>query len=96
MIIGVCQITLHLPECHSLKEKRQAIKPLMERVRNQFEVSIAEVADNDRWQVAQFGVACVGNDSRHIDEVLAHVQRSIEEARPDLPVTNVETELIHW
>lgn len=96
MIIGVCQITLHLPDCHSLKEKRQAIKPLMARVRNQFEVSIAEVADNDRWQVAQFGVACVGNDSRHIDEVLARVQRAIEETRPDLPVTNVETELIHW
>ena len=96
MIIGVCQITLHLPDCHSLKEKRQAIKPLMARVRNQFEVSIAEVADNDRWQVAQFGVACVGNDSRHIDEVLARVRRAIEETRPDLPVTNIETELIHW
>jgi uncharacterized protein YlxP (DUF503 family) len=42
MIIGVCQITLQLPDCHSLKEKRQAIKPLMARVRNQFEVSIAD------------------------------------------------------
>ena len=96
MIIGVCQITLHLPDCHSLKEKRQAIKPLMARVRNQFEVSIAEVGENDRWQLAQFGVACVGNDSRHVDEVLSRVQRAIEEIRPDLPVTNIETELIHW
>jgi uncharacterized protein YlxP (DUF503 family) len=96
MIIGVCQITLQLSDCHSLKEKRQAIKPLMARVRNQFEVSIAEVAENDHWQIAQFGVACVGNDSRHIDEVLARVRRAIEEIRPDLPVINVETELIHW
>jgi uncharacterized protein YlxP (DUF503 family) len=96
MIIGVCQITLQLPDCHSLKEKRQAIKPLMARVRNQFEVSIAEVADNDRWQIAQFGIACVGNDSRHIDEVLAHVRCAIEEMRPDLPVINVETELMRW
>lgn len=96
MVIGVAQITLHLPDCHSLKEKRQIIKSVMARVRNQFEVAIAEVADNDRWQIAQLGISCVSNDSQHASELLAHVERYIEESRPDLLITTIETDVIHW
>jgi uncharacterized protein YlxP (DUF503 family) len=96
MVVGVCQITLHLPECHSLKEKRQVIKSLMARIRNQFEVAIAEVADNDRWQVAQLGVSCVSNDGQRAQEQLAQVQHFIETTRPDLLIMNVEAEIIHW
>ena len=96
MILGVSQITLHLPACHSLKEKRQVIKSLMARVRNQFEVAIAEVDEQDRWQTAVLGVTCVSNSSQHANEILARVQRFIEEIRPDLLVTNNETEIMHW
>ena len=96
MMIGVCELTLHLPECHSLKEKRQVIKSVMARVRNQFEVSIAEVEDQDVWQSARLGVSCVSNSTRHASEILDHVKRYIEESRPDLFITNTETEIIHW
>jgi uncharacterized protein YlxP (DUF503 family) len=96
MIVGVCEITLHLPESHSLKDKRQVIKSIMARLRNQFEVAIAEVEANDRWQLAILGVSCVSNDSAHASEILNHVQRYIEETRPDISITNVETELINW
>jgi uncharacterized protein YlxP (DUF503 family) len=96
MVIGVCEITLHLPECHSLKEKRQVIKSLMARVRNSFEVAIAEVEEQDLWQIAKLGVSCVSNSSQHANEVLGRVQRYIEETRPDLIISNVETELINW
>ena len=96
MVIAVCEITLHLPECHSLKEKRQVIKSLMARIRNQFEVAIAEVDEHDRWQIAILGVSCVSNSSQHANEVLGHVQRYIEETRPDLVVSHVESELINW
>ena len=96
MIIAVCEITLHLPECHSLKEKRQVIKSLMTRIRNQFEVAIAEVDEHDRWQIAKLGVSCVSNNGQHANGVLDHVQRYIEETRPDLVVSNVESELINW
>jgi uncharacterized protein YlxP (DUF503 family) len=96
MVIGVCEITLHLPECHSLKEKRQIVKSLMARVRNQFEVAIAEVGENDRWQIARIGLSYVSNSSQHANEVLQHVRRYIEETRPDLLITNAETELINW
>lgn len=96
MILGVSQITLHLPDSHSLKDKRQIIKSIMARVRNQFAVAIAEVEEQDIWQVAVLGICCVSNSSQHADEILGHVQRYIEETRPDILITNVETEIMTW
>jgi uncharacterized protein YlxP (DUF503 family) len=96
MVIGASEITLHLPECHSLKDKRQVIKSIMARVRNQFEVAIAEVDENDRWQIAILGVSCVSNSGQHAGEILGHIQRYIEETRPDVIISNIETELMHW
>jgi uncharacterized protein YlxP (DUF503 family) len=96
MVIGVCEITLHLPECHSLKEKRQIITSIMARVRNQFEVAIAEVEEHDLWQIAKLGVSCVSNNGQHADQVLARIQRYIAETRPDVNISGFETELIHW
>ncbi len=96
MKVGVSQITLHLPGCHSLKEKRQVIKSIMARVRQQFEVAIAEVDEQDRWQIARLGVSCVSNSSQHIDEILGRVRRYIEETRPDILVTDAEMEIINW
>ena len=96
MIIGACELSLHLPESHSLKDKRQIIKSIMARVRNQFEVAIAEVEDQDVWQIAKLGVSCVSNSKQHANEILGNVQRYIEETRPDVIISNVETELISW
>jgi len=96
MVIGACEITLHLPESHSLKDKRQVIKSVMARVRNQFEVAIAEVDENDRWQIAILGVSCVSNSSQHASEILKHIQRYIEETRPDVVISHIEIEIMHW
>ena len=96
MIIGVCEITLHLPQSHSLKEKRQIVKSVIARIRNQFEVAIAEVDENDRWQIAKLGVSCVSNSSQHANDILERVRNYIEESRPDLIITNSEIEIIHW
>jgi uncharacterized protein len=96
MIVGVSEITLHLPDSHSLKDKRQIVKSIIARVRQQFEVAIAEVDENDRWQIARLGVSYVSNSKQHVDEVLSHVRRYIEETRPDILVTDVEVELMNW
>jgi uncharacterized protein YlxP (DUF503 family) len=96
MIIGVCEITLHLSECHSLKDKRQIVKSVMARVRNQFEVAIAEVEDQDLWQIAKLGVSCVSNSKQHANELLVRVQRYIEETRPDVVISNVEMDIMSW
>lgn len=96
MIVGVIELTLHLPESHSLKDKRQIITSLMARVRQRFEVAIAEVEENDRWQIAKLGASCVSNSRQHVDEVLNHVRRYIEETRPDISVTDTEIEIMNW
>ncbi len=96
MIVGVSQITLHLPGCRSLKDKRQIVKSVMARVRQQFEVAIAEVDEQDRWQIAILGVSCVSNSSQHIDEILGRVRRYIEETRPDIILADAEVEIINW
>ncbi len=96
MKVGVCQITLHLPGCHSLKEKRQVLQSIISRTRQKYEVAIAEVDTQDQWQIAILGVSCVSNSSQHIDQILGRVQRFIEETRPDIIVSGVEVEIINW
>lgn len=96
MIIGACEITLHLPDSHSLKDKRQIVKSVIARIRNQFDVAIAEVDENDRWQIAVIGISCVSNSSQLASNLLERIQRFVEETRPDLQLANAETEIIDW
>lgn len=96
MKVGVSQITLHLPACHSLKEKRQVLQSIMTRTRQKYEVAIAEVDEQDQWQIAILGVSCVSNSSQHIDQILGRVQRFIEETRPDIIVTGADVEIMNW
>lgn len=96
MKVGVSQITLHLPVFHSLKDKRQVLQSIMARTRQKFDVAIAEVDEQDHWQIAKLGASCVSNSSQHIDQILGNVQRFIEETRPDIIVTNIEVEIINW
>ena len=70
MNVGVLQVSVRLPESHSLKEKRQVVKSLVAQLHNRFNVSAAEVADQDLWQSAVVGVACLSNDKKHTNEVL--------------------------
>jgi uncharacterized protein YlxP (DUF503 family) len=73
MIVGCCQIEVHLPESGSLKTKRHLIKSLTARLKNNFNVSVAEVDGNDLWQRAVIGVAVVTNQVRFADQVLSKV-----------------------
>ncbi len=94
MIVGVCRIELRLPENHSLKGKRQVVQSLIARLHNTFEVAVAEVDNNDVWQIASLGVACVSKSSAHADEVLRKAVRFIETARPDVEVLDSEIEIL--
>ncbi len=73
VVVGSCELILHLPENHSLKGKRQVSRSLVQRIRNRFNVSVAEVADHDQWQTLSLGVSCVSGDSRHANEILSKV-----------------------
>jgi uncharacterized protein YlxP (DUF503 family) len=80
MVVGLLRIRLHIPEAHSLKDRRAAVRRAVERVRARFNVSVAEVGDLDRWQVATVAVAAVANDRAHINEVLDRVTSTIANA----------------
>ena len=92
--VGVCRLTLHLPDARSLKDKRQVARSLIARIRNQFNVAAAEVEDNDFWQRLTLGVCCLSNDSGHADQMLAAVVSFVTESRPDLELLDFQIEII--
>ena len=94
MHIGVCRLYLYLPAVQSLKAKRQVARSLTDRIRNQFNVSVAEVEDNDLWQRLTLGVSCVSNDSGHANGVLSRVVSFVESVRGELEVLDYDTEII--
>ncbi len=73
MFVGVLRLTLHLPEPGSLKSKRHLVRSAIDRVQARFNVSIAEVAENDLWQRSVLGVTAVGNDHAFVNEALDKV-----------------------
>lgn len=92
MHVSVCEIQLRLPENHSLKGKRQVVKSIITRLQNKFNVSIAEVENQDLWQLATLGVACVSNHRRHADETLANVVKFIAQNYPDVELLSSQVE----
>jgi hypothetical protein len=93
MIVGVCRVTLRLPENGSLKDKRQVVRSLTQRLRNKFNVAVAEVDDNDRWQIATIGVTCLSNDARHAQEQLDTIITFIERTRLDAELIDAEIDV---
>jgi len=93
MIVGVCRVTLRLPENGSLKGKRQVVRSLTQRLRNKFNVAVAEVGDNDRWQIATIGVTCLSNDARHAQEQLDTIVAFIERTRLDAELIDAEIDV---
>jgi uncharacterized protein YlxP (DUF503 family) len=77
MVVGLANIDIHLPESGSLKNKRQLVKGVKDRVKNKFNVSIAEVGHNDLWQRATIGVSVVANDKKFANQVLSKVVEQI-------------------
>lgn len=77
MLVGICQVELFIPESNSLKSKRFILKSLKTRIRNKFNVSIAEVDGNDKWQRTTLGIATVSNDKKLIDGVFNQIKNLI-------------------
>jgi len=92
--VGVCRMMLYLPESHSLKDKRQVARSLSARIRNKFNVAVAEVEDQDLWQRLTLAVCCVSTDSAHANEMVSKVVAFVEESRRDLELLDYQTEII--
>ncbi len=93
MIVGMCLLALRLPGKGSLKEKRAVVRSVTARLRSKFNVSVAEVDDNDRWQKATIGVSCVSNDAAHARRVLEEVVAFVERTRLDAELVHYEIEV---
>jgi uncharacterized protein YlxP (DUF503 family) len=76
MFIGVLRLVFQIPGAASLKDRRRVVKSFKDRVRARFPVSIAEVGDLERWQVATLGVAVVSGEAARCQEVLSAVSRA--------------------
>jgi len=95
MVVGVLRLAVRIPESHSLKEKRRVVRALTSRVRNKFNVSIAECADHDAWQRAVLGVAQVGNEQPHVDACLREVVHFIDQQHL-APLGEEAIEFLHY
>ena len=93
MITGTIKITLYAPWVHSLKEKRMVVKGLCGKASAKFNISIAEVGEQDVHQTLMIGAACVTNDTSHADSILDNVLRFIEN-NTEAEVIKVEREII--
>ena len=73
MVVGTLKIEIYLYDNHSLKGKRKIVRSMVDKVKHKFNVAIAEIGSNDKWQKIELGVSAVGNDRRHIDASLNNV-----------------------
>jgi len=92
MVVGTLKIEFLLKDNRSLKGKRKVVRSMVDKVKSRFNVSIAEVGSNDKWQKIELGVSAVGNDKRHIDSSLNHVLGFLDSLYL-AQITNTEIEI---
>jgi uncharacterized protein YlxP (DUF503 family) len=87
------QCELHIPTSRSLKEKRAVLRPIVEGLRHRFQISVAEVDYQDKWQRSLIGMAVVSDSYSHAVDVVDNVERWIW-SKPEVEVTRFETEWV--
>ncbi|WP_027632661.1 DUF503 domain-containing protein [Clostridium hydrogeniformans] len=93
MIIATAKITLRAPWVKSLKEKRMVLSSLKERIKNKFNVSVAEIESQDNHKIIVLGIAAVCNETSKGDAMINSVINFIEE-NSEAFITDIETEII--
>jgi uncharacterized protein YlxP (DUF503 family) len=94
MVIGSGIIEIWISESRSLKEKRGVLSRILKRTQNEFNISIAEIGENDHWKRAKIGFCVVGNDNRYINGKIDHVLRFMN-ALHLAEVLDTKIEMIH-
>lgn len=93
MVVGLCTVELFISGSQSLKDKRQVLHSLKDRLRGKFNLSVAEVDGQDLWQKAVLGMACVANDGGHVNQVLEQALNVIK-AMPVVEIVRTQRELL--
>jgi uncharacterized protein len=77
MPVGMLTLELHIPDAQSLKDKRQVLRSLKDKLRRDFNVAVAELEHHDTWQRSVVGIVTISNEEKHLREVL---QKVLDEA----------------
>jgi len=91
--IAFLQVELFVPQAQSLKDKRHFIKSIKDKTRANFNVSVAELGELDKWQTASLGFVAVGNDNRYIDAMMQNILTLIE-SYAEIQITDHRIEFI--
>lgn len=91
MVVGILTVSIAIPAANSLKDKRRVVKSIKDRLRNGFNISVADIGDQDLWRNAELAIAVVSGDSSYANGVLSRVQDVIRD-RVDAIMTHCELE----
>ena len=92
--VGLLTLEVQVPGASSLKDKRQVLRSLTQRLRNTFNVSVAEVDQQDSWQMAVLAVVCVSADRRYAQGLMSQLVDFVESGRFDLVLLDYQTEFL--
>ena len=94
MVIGVCTIHLNIPMAFSLKDKRQVVRSVIARLRNEFNLSVAEVGNQDLWNEAIIAAVTVSSNADYAHGLLLRVAQWVENARLDCELVDYQIEFV--
>jgi uncharacterized protein YlxP (DUF503 family) len=92
MVVGVCELELHIPASTSLKSKRTVLRSLVDRLRRRFNVAVSEIDHHDLWQRSTLAIVTVSNDAAVVHSILSHAQRLVE-SEPRVQLVDLRVEL---
>ena len=93
MVVGIASLRFVIPGSHSLKDKRRRLRAVKDRLRAQFNLSIAEVDAQDVWQTAVLGLSAVGTDRAYVEGLLDQAIQMVRRQR-DVTLVSVEKEFV--
>ena len=94
MVVGIAKLSLRLPENCSLKGKRKVMKRICERLRQRFNLAVAEVDSQDLWQAGEVGIVTVGNQGSYVNSKLDKAINFVEDLQV-AEIVDVQMELIN-
>jgi len=78
MIIGICKVTIHIPGSATLKDRRKIVNSLKDKIRHNFNVSVAEVENSNLWQKATLGITCVSDQKDYLAQTISGILNMIK------------------
>ena len=93
MIIGICTCEIYIFNANSLKSKRSVVKNIIEKSKNRFNISIAEVGENDKWQKSIIAFSTISNDQRLVEETIEKVINFFD-SYSEIEIINIKREIL--